>query len=417
MTQGMDDVTTRRKLVLLTNQYPYVQGDHVFVESEVAALAARFDEVEIFNYTPGTSTQCAALLPNVTYGGNLYGSQLSTKVRALASPALLGKSCAVGVKELRAGRLKGHWGRFLSAVAVGMTLAHDSRLRHALVEPNTDVSVYSFWGMGAGLVVPWLPKAVKTVTLRLHRYDLYEEESGYLPFRTSMFSRAENILAISEAAKRYLIESYPGHRLNNKVILSRLGSAVALETQAQPIENAGEIIVSCSNLIAVKRVDRIVDMLETIPLEKPLTWIHFGGGVLEHELKSRASQLDRPGLTIEIRGAIPHSEIIEFYRSHKVSAFLNVSASEGVPVSIMEAISYGIPVVATDVGGTAEIVGSRLKTGELIPANFTADELAGTLLHVVAAPPQTYAPKELWAQRYNASINAQATASLIARQR
>ena len=32
--------------------------------------------------------------------------------------------------------------------------------------------------------------------------------------------------------------------------------------------------------------------------------------------------------------------------------FLNVSSSEGVPVSIIEAMSFGIPCIATNVGGT-----------------------------------------------------------------
>ena len=39
-----------------------------------------------------------------------------------------------------------------------------------------------------------------------------------------------------------------------------------------------------------------------------------------------------------------------------VDLFLTVSANEGIPVSIMEAQSFGIPVIATDVGGISEIV-------------------------------------------------------------
>ena len=36
--------------------------------------------------------------------------------------------------------------------------------------------------------------------------------------------------------------------------------------------------------------------------------------------------------------------------------FINCSESEGIPVSIMEALSFGIPVIATNVGGTSEVV-------------------------------------------------------------
>ena len=45
--------------------------------------------------------------------------------------------------------------------------------------------------------------------------------------------------------------------------------------------------------------------------------------------------------------------------------FVNMSLSEGIPVSIMEAISFGIPIIATNVGGNAEIVNDE--TGVLIP--------------------------------------------------
>ncbi|MCQ9163021.1 MULTISPECIES: glycosyltransferase [unclassified Arthrobacter] len=403
-----------RRLVLLTNQYPYAHGDHVFVGGEIAALAARFDEIEVFNYTPGASAPMVDLPPNVVYGGNLYGSARSAKVRACLTPSLLARSIGIVRREFRSGRLAGHVGRFLSAVAVGMSLACDPRLRRSLSKPNAETSAYAFWGMGAGLLVPWLPRDVKNVSLRLHRYDLYEEESGYLPFRPSMFARSDRILAISESARGYLMEKYPGERLEGKIFTSRLGTAKPLEADRPLVDGSGRTIVSCSNLIAVKRVERILESLEELQLDSPLTWIHFGGGVLEDALRKRAALVDRPGLSIEIRGATPHPEIMEYYRTHRITAFVNVSASEGLPVSIMEAISYGIPVVATDVGGTAEIVGRDLKTGELIPASFTREDLNCALAKVMAAAPQSYDPRAVWARDYDGSANAEIAAALIA---
>ncbi|WP_287928677.1 glycosyltransferase [Arthrobacter sp.] len=407
-------MTTLRRLVLLANQYPYSQGDHVFVGSEIAALAARFDEIEVFNYTPGAADTIVEMPPNVVYGGNLYGSSRIAKIKACGSPSLLARSLQITIRELRTRRLAGHAGRFLSAAAVGMTLAHDARLRRSLLRPNAETSVYSFWGMGAGLLVPWLPREIRSVSLRLHRYDLYEEESGYLPFRPSLFERANRILAISESARRHLLDTYPGERLDSKIFVSRLGTAKPVEAERPLIEGSGRTIVSCSNLIAVKRVDRILESLEQLPLDSPLTWIHFGGGVLEDDLRQRAARIDRPGLSIDIRGATPHQQIMEFYRTRRIAAFVNVSASEGLPVSIMEAISYGIPVVATDVGGTAEIVGAGLKTGELIRAAFKGPELTEALERVITAAPQTYDPRALWARDYDAAVNARAAAALVA---
>ena len=414
-----------RRLVLLANQYPFLSGDHVFVAAEMPALAAHFDEVVVFNYAPGVPQAMAEMPGNVRFGGSLYGIPRHEKIKALLSPRNLIRLAGVALAELRTGRLKDHERTFLAGAIAGMGLANDSRLRAALYEDGVETTVYSFWGMGIGMLVPWIRPRVGSVNLRLHRYDLYEEESGYLPFRPSMFRRSTRILAISEESRGYLMKSYPRENLAEKITVRRLGSAAPLAATGSPAHSRsaahdagalepGRTVVSCSYVIPVKRVARILDALGKLTLEAPLTWIHFGGGALEVELRDRAATLDRPGLAIEIRGATPHGDILEYYRTQRVAAFINVSASEGVPVSIMEAISHDIPVIATDVGGTAEIVGTELGTGELIPADFSDEDLAAALQHVLGAETGSYSPRELWAQRYNAAVNAEATASLIA---
>ena len=64
-----------------------------------------------------------------------------------------------------------------------------------------------------------------------------------------------------------------------------------------------------------------------------------------------------------------------------VDLFLNVSEYEGVPVSVMEAQSFGIPVIATAVGGTPEIVNEE--NGFLLPENPSQDEIASAIYDVV----------------------------------
>lgn len=402
-----------RRLVLLANQYPFLIGDHVFVASEIPALAAQFDEVVVFNYAPGEPSGLADLPDNVRYGGSLFGIPRADKIKALLSPRTLVTLGSVGLLEARRGRLTGHFRTFLAGAIAGFGLAGDARLKRALYEDGVDTSVYSFWGMGIGMLVPWIRPRVSSVNIRLHRYDLYEEEAGYLPFRPALFRRSDRILAISESARHYLLEKYPRENLNEKIFVRRLGSAEPLDAGEKVLVGPGHTIVSCSYVIPVKRVELILDALKELPTDFSLKWIHFGGGALEEDLRVRAAQVERPGLSIEIRGATPHDQVIDFYGTHEISAFVNVSASEGVPVSIMEAISYGIPVIATDVGGTAEIVGDELETGELIPADFTAAELARKIMQVVTAAPGTYSPKETWARYYNADANAEATAALI----
>ncbi len=57
--------------------------------------------------------------------------------------------------------------------------------------------------------------------------------------------------------------------------------------------------------------------------------------------------------------------------------FVNPSYSEGLPTSVMEAASVGLPIVATDVGGTDEII-KNMESGILIPPG-QPDMIAGAI--------------------------------------
>ncbi|MGA7203857.1 MAG: glycosyltransferase [Specibacter sp.] len=406
---------TPRRLVLLTNQYPYTAGDHAFVQNEIDALAAEFDEVRVFNYCPPRAEPLAELPRNVSYAGNLYGAAATTKIAGLLRPSALANLFAAFFGEVKAGALRGHVKSFFSGAAVGMTVANDPRLRAALDASAGSTTVYSFWGMGAGLAIPWLRPGLAGVFVRLHGYDLYEELSGYLPLRSAIFQRVNGILTVSDKGKSYLEQRYSDAGFSSKVVVRRLGSRNhgSRELRGAAPDSTERVVVSCSNVIELKRVDRIAEALALLAPKQPLRWVHFGGGPLEGELRRKAEMLQGDNLAIELRGAVPHPEIMKFYESLPVSVFVNVSTTEGVPVSIMEAISFGVPVVATDVGGTAEIVGPELQTGVLIPSDFANAQLADAVAEILLAPPGTFNPKATWHRLYDAETNSAATAAYI----
>jgi glycosyltransferase involved in cell wall biosynthesis len=71
-------------------------------------------------------------------------------------------------------------------------------------------------------------------------------------------------------------------------------------------------------------------------------------------------------------GNVENSKILDFYSENYVDLFINFSEFEGVPVSIMEAQSASITVLATKVGGTTEIVSSE--NGFLVEKYFDLSE-------------------------------------------
>jgi glycosyltransferase involved in cell wall biosynthesis len=110
----------------------------------------------------------------------------------------------------------------------------------------------------------------------------------------------------------------------------------------------------------------LVDALAELERERPgryrLTWI--GSGPMLHRAKSRA-EANGVAAAIDFRGFVPFgAELLAAYRA--ADAFVHVSLTEGVPAALVEAISSGLPVLATDVGGVSTLLeGGR--GGLLVP--------------------------------------------------
>ena len=83
------------------------------------------------------------------------------------------------------------------------------------------------------------------------------------------------------------------------------------------------------------------------------------------------------------RGALPHGEVLRYYRTHPVDLFVLVSSREGLPVSVMEALSFGVPAVVTDVGGCTELIRDG-ENGYVLPAQLSPALLGETLLRAMA---------------------------------
>jgi len=89
-----------------------------------------------------------------------------------------------------------------------------------------------------------------------------------------------------------------------------------------------------------------------------------GDGVLRSALESKCREL---GLSdrVDFLGSVTRAELISTYAKNEIDVFVLASFDEGIPVSAMEACSYGIPCIVTDVGGVKELL--RDGAGILVP--------------------------------------------------
>jgi glycosyltransferase involved in cell wall biosynthesis len=163
-------------------------------------------------------------------------------------------------------------------------------------------------------------------------------------------------------------------------------------------------------MVPVKRVDLILRGIDHVARLRPdvhFVWHHFGGGELKRSIELQAQATLPPNVTATFPGYPGLSELMNFYRTQPVDVFMNASISEGTPVAMMEAVSCGIPVVATAVGGNPEIVSDE--NGALLGPNPSPEEIAAALLELLDRPDMATTKRRgsrrVWEAKYDAATS------------
>jgi len=169
-------------------------------------------------------------------------------------------------------------------------------------------------------------------------------------------------------------------------------------------------IVSCSPVVPVKRLGLLLEGIHKLALQRSdlsLVWHHFGEGLQKRDIEERARVSFPRNVRFDFPGYPSKEILMEFYKNNPVDVFMNVSESEGTPVAIMEAISCGIPVIATAVGGNAEIV--TKENGILLNGNPSPDDIAFTIMKFMGMSEKrqqmSAGSRRVWKQKYDADVN------------
>jgi colanic acid/amylovoran biosynthesis glycosyltransferase len=252
---------------------------------------------------------------------------------------------------------------------------------------------------------------------RAHGGDLYAERHSppHIPFQHDMVEVADHIAPDSAAGTDYLRNRYPQHA--HKIAAARLGTDDPGFRTAASTDGVVRI-VSCAFLVGVKRIDLLVQGIAALAERNEglfVEWVHFGDGPLMPDIRALAESRLMGRVQWELKGHVETAAIYAWYREHPVDVFINVSSSEGTPVSIMEAISCSIPVIATRVGGNQEITNNTL--GQLISANPSAQEIAiaieNVCLPVQGREALKRASRAQWETHYSAESNYSAFGDLL----
>lgn len=392
-----------KELWLFTIHFPYGHGE-AFLENELPVLTRGFPRIKLF---PLLGTGEARSLPPGVEVQQLFSQQEAYRPLAWwrmlqAWPRIRrvwrqARAWAPGPAVFRK-----HRREFLSQLR--QALERERLLRERLAPEFTPekVRLYSYWTSDWSTVLGlWgMTDARVRFISRMHGFDLYAERApDHWPrFQRFHVERAERILVASQAGLDDLQARYPHHRETFR--LARLGT---VDHGAGPWSPAAELrIVSCSNLVELKRVPLIAEALHHV--EGQVHWTHFGDGPERKQLEAVVAGLP-PHIRVELMGSRPNSEVIAWYTSHPVDVFVHVSRTEGgAPVALQEAASFGIPLVAADAGGVREVVTEE--TGTLLPNDLTPELLGRTLNGFRRTDRYTAWARERvragWAARFNA---------------
>lgn len=401
-------------LIVFTKSYPYdFAPEYTFLHHEIIQLAKKFDQIVLvpkvcrgkrFDLPAGVEVD-ESFSDFIQKNSNL----IRFGINVLNSNSVLQEICnhpsllLFPAKFLRlilfSGRseIKKNWFRIWLN-------------EHQYAE--NQIVLYSYWFddllYGLGLIKEAHPQML--LVSRAHGYDIYEEMyfPYYWPLRTPTLSKLDKLFPASYDGRDYFRRRYPQF-------------TDLFETAHLGVEDPGFIskssvdgvlrIVSCAYIVPLKRIGLLLEGIACAARMRPeqkFEWLHFGEGRKRKMLLKTVKKKFPPNVKGHLPGYVPNQEILRHYWENPVDVFINLSSTEGgAPVSIMEAISCGIPVIATSVGGNPEIVSE--KNGILLSSNPTPLEIAQALLNICDNPEVSYKKREesrrMWLESYHANDN------------
>lgn len=372
------------KILLATDSFPYGRGEKSFILPELGRLTKEYDVTVISHADQRQITE------------GFEDRELPAGVRVITHPRpvlsgidklnalfrfLTDRDGRREIREILRGRKHCMARLYQSLSFYAQTLADQRFLKKSnLFSDSRAVIYYAFWYdyYCYSMIREKKRHPHVRIIARTHGRDLYHERvpGGRQPFRAQMEAGLNGIAFACAYGREYYEKcvrnkNFPADMLH----VCRLGTEPAACFMPGHEGGAWQLL-SCSNVIPLKRIERIVEGLSLIE-DLSINWTHLGDGEGLEDVKAYAREKleGKENIRYIFMGYV--GDIDAYYRENQVDCFITVSTTEGgCPVSIQEAMSYGIPVIGTDVGGITEMIAGN---GILLCADPDAAEVAAAI--------------------------------------
>jgi len=258
--------------------------------------------------------------------------------------------------------------------------------------------LYSYWFKAAATAIAGHHPCIA----RAHNDDLYEEQhpSGRIPMRRETLTGLDFVYPCSLHGSNYLVKKFPSFA--HKIKTARLG-VNRLPVRVPWTPEKAVRIISCCGLEPYKCPLMLIDVVREVAKYASVRWVHVGDGSM-HNAFWKAAHLLPDVVRYRLWGTIPNREVHELYANNSFDVFLLTSEWEGLPVAIMEALAYGVPVVCRDAGGCREAVanGGGFCFGQETAAVVLA---TGVMAAVKMGNEMSNTAEAAWSSDFQADIN------------
>ena len=367
------DPASARPIVYVTASLPFGAVE-AFIIPELHALRRRGLELAIVPVRPQGPIvhEDAATLAPVTRAERVVSWRIArhAALELVASPRRCARALARLVTPTRP-RItlknlvifpKALWlARFLREYEVGHVHAHWG---------STSASIAMAAAEVAG--VPW--------SFTVHRWDIREDNILRRKARSACFVRTISRDGLADLRGRVDETS--------NIVLLYMGVDVPASPAARPPAPQPFRILVPASLVPVKGHAHVLDAVAELRARGLVLELEIvGDGPLRGQLTDAVLRLGLEGC-VAFRGTLSHQRLLhELSRgSWDVVVLGSVPAAgekEGIPVSLVEAMSFGLPVVATSLGGIPELLGDG--AGLLVPPG-DAQALADVIEQLACDP-------------------------------
>jgi len=362
------------KLLLITAQTPYGKGEAFILEEILEMRSQRIDLIiiprnpskEVFHKKAKELLENTIWLPLINFKMMVnFLKVLLTKILPwiiLGSIIRHSRNLWIFIKDLAI---------FPKAVFIAKII-EKAEIQH----------IHAHWGSTTATVAYFVSKFTNIPwSFTLHRWDIKENNLLKEKVKSAQFIRC-----ISEHGKRELLEIV-GKDYEQKIKVLHMGVKIASNIQEFSKNKKKFIIATPANFLEVKGHRYLIEACSNLLKQgiENFQCIFFGEGPLKDKLEKLIKEKELTKY-VKMVEAIPHEKLMEMYKNKKIDLIIlpsittEKSEHEGIPVSLMEAMAYKIPVISTNTGGIPELLSNG---AGVIVKEKSPEELKKTIIKVM----------------------------------